>query len=100
VSNEFFSRKNVLIRFLYTIVVCIGFEVVRFVALLCTLVQYAIVLVTKKESEPLRHFCNVMSRYAYHCLRYMTLNSNERPFPFSQMPYDTEEPDRPVRYGK
>ncbi|MFK4764391.1 DUF4389 domain-containing protein [Desulfobaculum sp. SPO524] len=94
------ERKAVLIRFLYTIVIFIAFEVVRLLAELGTLVQYGIVLVTQKESEPLRSFCNAMSRYAYLCLRYMTLNSNTKPFPFSPLPKDVETPDSPVEYGK
>ncbi|NJB67442.1 hypothetical protein GGQ74_001082 [Desulfobaculum xiamenense] len=99
-SDMHADRKAVLYRFLYTLVIFIAFEVVRLLAQLGTLVQYGILLATRKHSEPLRTFCNTMSRYAYLCLRYMTLNSNARPFPFSPLPKDAEAPESDITYGK
>lgn len=99
-SDTNFDRKPVLIRFGYTLVIFIAFEAVRLMAEIGTLIQYGIVLVTKKHSEPLRAFCNTMSSYAYQCMRYMTLNSNERPFPFTSLPKDGEPADPEIAYGK
>ena len=82
------SRMNILKRFLRTIVCLIAFELLKTLAYTVIFVQFAITLVTGGHAEPLRNFSNKMSTYAYQILRYATLNSNRRPFPFSDLPGD------------
>ena len=36
--------------------------------------------------------------YGYRLMRYLTLNENQRPFPFSQFPAEVEPPDDAVRF--
>ncbi len=87
------SRKQIAIRLIYTLIYLIVFEVVKGVIQAATIFQFLYLLITQKHSEPVRRFTNRASMYAYRILRYITLNSNERPFPFSDFPSDEEPPE-------
>ncbi|MGD9506047.1 MAG: DUF4389 domain-containing protein [Syntrophobacteraceae bacterium] len=92
-ADEAPSRKQIAIRLAYTLVYLIVFEVVKGVVQAATIFQFLYLLITQKHSEPVRRFTNRASMYAYRILRYITLNSNGRPFPFSDFPSDEEPPE-------
>jgi len=55
-------------------------------------------LVTLRHNEPARTFANQVATYGYRVMRYLTLNENQRPFPFSDFPAAIELPDEEVRF--
>jgi hypothetical protein len=92
------SRKQVAIRLLYTLLYVAIFEVVKTIVLLITIFEYFFLLVTLRHNEPARTFANKVATYGYRLMRYVTLNENQRPFPFSEFPGEIELPDEEVRF--
>ena len=77
------TRKQIAIRLLYTFLYAAIFMVVKTIVLLITLFEY---------------FANKVATYAYRLMRYMTLNENLRPFPFSDFPAEIELPDEEITF--
>jgi hypothetical protein len=92
------TRKAVGIRFLYTILYLIIFEVVKVLIQLTTLFQFLYLLITLKYSEHLREFANKVAAYGYRVMRYLTLNENQRPFPLAEFPGELEPPEEEVSF--
>ena len=92
------SRKQVAIRLLYTLLYVAIFELVKTIVLLITLFEYFILLITLRHNEPARVFGNKVATYGYRVMRYLTLNDNQRPFPFADFPAEIEPPDAEVRF--
>jgi len=92
------SRKQIGIRLLYTLLYVAIFEVVKTIVLLITLFEYFFLLITLQHHERARTFANKVATYGYRVMRYLTLNENQRPFPFSEFPGEIELPDNEVRF--
>ncbi len=92
------SRKAIAIRFLYTLLFLVIFELLKLILLLSTLFQFIYLLITSRHSEPLRRFCNKLASYAYKIIRYITLNDSSKPFPFAEFPKELEPSEIHVAY--
>jgi hypothetical protein len=92
------TRKQVAIRLLYTLLYVAIFEVVKTIVLLITLFEYFFLLITLRHNEPARTFGNKVAAYGYRVMRYLTLNDNQRPFPFADFPAEIELPDENVKF--
>jgi hypothetical protein len=95
-NSKPFSRKKIAVRLLYTILFLIVFEVVKIIIQVSVIFQYVYLLISKTSNNPIRNFSNKVSVYAYRVLRYVTLNENEKPFPFNNFPKEIELPDKEV----
>ena len=95
-NSKPFSRKKIAVRLLYTILFLIVFEIVKIIIQVSVIFQYVYLLISKTSNNPIRNFSNKVSVYAYRVLRYVTLNENEKPFPFDNFPKEMELPDREV----
>jgi hypothetical protein len=98
VPQETLSRTQIAIRLLYTVVFVAIFGILKFLIIVTTVFQFALMFITLKHSEPVRHFANRVISYAYLVWRYITLNSSRRPFPFAEFPADQEPPETEVRF--
>jgi hypothetical protein len=92
------SRKPIAIRLLYTLLYVAIFELVKTIIFLVTIFEYFLLLITLKHNEPARTFANKAATYGYRLMRYLTLNENQRPFPFSEFPAEIELPDEEVSF--
>ncbi len=92
------SRTQILIRLLFTVLYLIVFGIVHALINLATIFQYILLLITLKPSEPVRRFSNQLAVYGYWVMRYLTLNDNARPFPFSEFPQEMDPPVSEVRF--
>jgi len=92
------TRKQIVIRLLYTLLYAAIFELVKTIVLLVTLFEYFVLLITLKHNEPARNFGNKVATYGYRVMRYLTLNENQRPFPFADFPAEIEPPDENVKF--
>jgi len=92
------TRQQVAIRLLYTLLYMAIFELVKTIVILISLFEYFFLLVTLQHNEPARAFANQVAAYGYRVMRYLTLNENQRPFPFSDFPAEIELPDAEVRF--
>ena len=86
------SRKEILIRLLYTLLYLLIFEIIKLIIQIAVVFQYIFLLITLDYSTHVRNFSNKLSTYAYDVIRYLTLNKNQRPFPFNDFPEPLEEP--------
>lgn len=94
----FGSRKQIAIRLLYTLLYVAIFEILKTIILLITVFEYLVLLITLRHNEPARVFANRVAAYGYRVMRYLTLNENQRPFPFSEFPGEIEKPDQEVMF--
>ena len=92
------SRTQILIRLLYTVLFWIVFGIVHFLINLATVFQYILLLITLRPSEPVRRVSNQLAAYGFRVMRYLTLNDNLRPFPFSEFPQEMEPPVSEVKF--
>lgn len=92
------TRKQIGVRLLYTLLFLIVFEVLKLIIQVAVLFQFVYLLITKGYSKPLRSFSDRLSSYVYRVIRYVTLNENQRPFPFSEFPPEMEQSEEPVRF--
>ena len=92
------SRAQIAIRLLYTVFFVGVFCILKAIILLTTAFQFVYLFVTLKPSEPARRFANQVVTYAYRVWRYITLNENRRPFPFSEFAEEIEAPDEEVSF--
>jgi hypothetical protein len=60
--------------------------------------QYIYLFITLGHNDSVRVFSNQLSTYTYDVMRYLTLNKNQRPFPFNDFPPAMEEPAAEVRF--
>jgi hypothetical protein len=97
--DTLYSRRGIGVRLLYTIIYLVIFEILKFIIQITVIFQYIYLLATLKYSKPLKTFSNRLSTYAYRVMRYLTLNENLRPFPFSEFPGELEDPVEPVAFG-
>jgi len=95
-ESKTFPRKKIIIRLLYTIFFFIVFEILKIIIQVSVLFQYVYLLISKTYNDPVRNFTNKVSIYAYKVLRYVTLNENEKPYPFHDFPEERELPEGEV----
>jgi len=92
------SRKDILIRLLYTVLYLLIFEIIKLIVQITVVVQYIFLLITLVYNKPVRNFSNKLATYTYDVVRYLTLNKNLRPFPFNDYPEPLEEPVEQVNF--
>lgn len=96
--QEGFDRKKIAVRFLFTILFVVVLEILKTIVQLTVLVQYVYLFITKKHSEPIRNFGNKVTTYAYRVMRYVCVNENRKPFPFTEFPVVVESAEEKVEF--
>jgi len=97
-SQGVIPRGKIVIRLMFTLIFLVILSIMNFIIQMITLIQYLILLITKSYSEPLRSFSNRAAAYVYKLIRYVTLNDNVRPFPFTEFPQEIESPEDSARF--
>jgi hypothetical protein len=92
------TRAQIAIRLLYTLLYVAIYCILKAILVLTTVFQYIYLFITLKHSEPTRLFVNKVVTYAFRVWRYITLNENRRPFPFSDFPEEIASPDEEVSF--
>lgn len=92
------SRKSIAVRLLYTILFLIVFEILKTIVQLGVIVQYIMLIISRKHSESVRRFCDKIAVYSYKVLRYVSLNESVRPYPFSDFPEEIDPPEESVNF--
>jgi hypothetical protein len=83
-SQPYKDRSNWL-RGLFMLLFVVFYNVAEALALLVALFQFLHTLVTGKRNERLLDFGEYLSRYIYDVMAYLTYQTEERPFPFSDL---------------
>ena len=97
-NPDSYSRKKIAIRLLYTILFLIAFAILTIIIKVSVIFQYVYLFISKTYNNPVRNFTNKVSVYAYKILRYVTLNENEKPYPFKDFPKEFELPETEVLF--
>ena len=84
------ARKNIAIRFLFSIFYFFLLGGVGFALAVLMPLQFVILVITTRQVGAIKSLCHKLTVYAYKLLRYATLNENQRPFPFGKMPLEME----------
>ena len=92
------DRKQIAIRFLFTVLFLLCFEIAKVIIQVTVLFQFVYLFITRKHSEPVRQFANKVSVYAYKTLRYVSLNENAKPFPFTELPPEMDPPETEIKF--
>jgi len=83
------TDRKVWMRLLFMMLFGVIYTVTRFVLIVVVVLQFMWVLFTADKNRPLLSFGNQLSTFVYQIYRYLTFNTEHRPFPFSDWPDDT-----------
>ena len=84
-------------RVFFMLLFGILYSVAEVVLVAVVVFQFLSVLFTRNKNDRLLDLGGDISTYIYQVLRYLTYNSEERPYPFSAWPADKEEIKVPER---
>lgn len=73
-------------RVLFVVIFWIAFYVTQMVVGLVAVAQCVFLLITGDPNEQLRKLGDSLGKYVHDILRYVTFNSDQRPFPFTDFP--------------
>ena len=93
-KNKPYQNKNTWIRGLYILLLLFCLGIAKFVTAFVVMFQFLNVLFTASTNQQLLKFGNSLSIYHYQVMMYVTYNSDDKPFPFSDWP------DEPVAEKK
>jgi len=79
------ERVEILMRIFVAIVSGIILALWKMLVQLLGLVNWILTLITGKRNKDLAEFSEIWNTQIYTFLRYMTLVSNDRPFPFTKL---------------
>jgi len=83
------TDMNVWMRLLFMLLFGVIYAVTRIVFIIVVILQFMWVLLTGEQNRPLLSFGSQLSTFVYQIYRYLTFNTEYRPFPFSAWPDDT-----------
>ncbi|MDH3375757.1 MAG: DUF4389 domain-containing protein [Gammaproteobacteria bacterium] len=85
-SPESPTRRETWIRLLFLLLFIFIYGVAEVVLGVIVIVQFGFKLITHETNQKLLDFTAGLNKYIYEILQFMTFNSNEKPFPFSDWP--------------
>jgi hypothetical protein len=80
------------LRFVFMVLFAIILGVAGYVISILVIIQFIWALVTGEGNDNLRAFGSSLSQYIYQMLRFLTYNTEEKPFPFADWP-ESEKAD-------
>jgi len=80
--KENLKTRSTWLRLFFMFVVVLLYSVSRVVVSVVVLLQFFWVLFTGETNKPLEDFGQSLATYTYQIIRYLTFNTEERPFPF------------------
>jgi len=82
------KNQNIWIRGLYIILFLVIGYFLYFIILGVTIFQYVYTVLCKQPNQYILSFTQSLSTYAYEIIRFITYNSDKKPFPFDSWPKD------------
>ena len=84
--KEHLTARPTWIRGLFILLFAVIYRVAGVVLAAVAIIQFGFVLFTGQRNERLLGFGESLGRFYYQIVRYVTFNTEERPFPFSDWP--------------
>ncbi|OQW90864.1 MAG: hypothetical protein BWK79_18530 [Beggiatoa sp. IS2] len=85
--KEHLTTSNTWVRGFFILIFALISIALRIVIGITVLLQFGFLLFTGQLNEYLLDFGQKLSTYTYQIVRYLTFNSDEKPFPFSEWPH-------------
>ena len=85
-ENNILKNKSGWQKVLFVAIFWVLFYVAQMVVALVVITQCVFVVVTNNPNQQLLAFGDSLSKYIHDILRFVTFNSDQRPFPFSDFP--------------
>jgi hypothetical protein len=79
------ERKELLWRLLVLVISGIILSVWKSLIIVLAILHFIIVLFSGKRDKSLADFCEYWNSETYRYIRYLTFETNERPFPFNPL---------------
>jgi len=86
--KEHVKDSSVWVRLLFMVLFAVLYWVAEVVLAVVVLFQFLSVLFTGQKNDKVLSFGAQLSTYAYQIFRYLTYNSEEKPFPLGDWPSD------------
>lgn len=88
-------KSNVLsanhwLRFAFMLLFAVFIQVAAAVMWVVVIVQFLFALLTGQVNENLRSFADSLSRFIFQTWRYLSYNTEEKPYPFQDWPNNCE----------
>ena len=87
--KESLQDNSTWMRVLYMVIFVIIFNIVELLIAALVIFQLLVLLFTGDKNQRLLGFGAMLSQYAFKILRFLTFNSEEKPFPFSDWENDS-----------
>ena len=81
--EENLKRRSTWLRLLFMIIFVAIYTLTRFVFAAVVVLQFFFVLFTGETNERLTELGQSLATYTYQIMRYLSFNSEDKPFPFS-----------------
>jgi hypothetical protein len=78
-------------RALFMLLFAVIYSVAEIVLLTVTLFQFSFVLITRKTNIRLLKFGKELSTFVFQVFKFLTFNSDQKPFPFDSWPAMSDE---------
>lgn len=82
--KENFTDTNIWMRLVFMLVFAVVFAILRFLMTAVVAAQFLWVLFTADKNQRLLDFGSSIAAYIYQIYRYLTFNTESRPFPFDE----------------
>ncbi len=79
------------LRFVFMLLFAFILGIISYVVTALVLLQFIWALVTGEGNDKLRKFGSSAAQYIYQILRFLTYNSEDKPFPFADWPESEKE---------
>ena len=79
------ERKEAWFRIIVLIITGVILYVLGYLTLILAIINWVIVVFSGKRNREIAEFCEYFNTEIYKYYRYLTLVSNERPFPFTDI---------------
>lgn len=86
------QSRSTWLRLFFMLILAGCFAIAESVAIAVVLFQFFCVLFTGNRNDNLIRFGGSLSRYLFDIARYMTYNTEDRPFPFGRWPEAPHQP--------
>lgn len=80
------ARQAVFVRALFMILFIVIYYVAEWLVVAVAVFQFVVVLITGKQNGNLTAFGEGLSRFVYQIAKFLTFNTEDKPFPFSEWP--------------
>jgi len=80
------KTENIWVRGAYILLFGFIYSAAEVVMIAVVVLQFLFLLFTQEKNEKVLLFGAELSAFLYHVFRYLTFNTDERPFPFADWP--------------